>query len=182
MDIQQRVSLLIALNRTLFETFLPFLDVTTSTAENLGALVRKHKSNLLSSFKKELLMKTLARTTSNNSKNSNPGYQSSSKGLPAHIRLDNFLASKSREHHETSLAESKNCFVQAFQQLYQKDNKIYRFIFSVDRVFHIQFEKENGIDAGGVFREGVTRIIEDLFLVNDFELLVKCPNVSNLMI
>lgn len=180
LDIQQRISFLFAFNCLLFETFLSFLDTTSTDNENLGALVRIHKNYLLSHFKTKFLSKALANTSSNNSKNSNPGYQSSSKGLPAQVRLDNFLASKSRECHETRITDSKNCFVQAFQQLHDKDSKIYRFIFSTDRVFHIQFEKESGIDAGGVFREGVTRIIEDLFLVNDFELLTHSPNVSSL--
>lgn len=178
LELQQRCVLLISLNRHLFDTFLPFLDITTKDRDNLGALVRTHKDYLFFFMKKEYLMKSLTATSSNNSKNSNPGYQTSSKGLPAHIRLDNFLASMSKEQQERGIAQSKNCFVQAFQQLHLKDSKIYRFIFSVDRVFHIQFEKENGIDAGGVFREGVTRIIEDLFLVEDFELFAMCPNVS----
>lgn len=178
LDIQQRVALLIHLNQCLFQTFLPYVDITTTDCVSFGAMIRLHKGYLFTHLKKEYMLQTLAQTSSNNSKNSNPGYQSSSKGLPAQIRLDNFLASSSRERSETSIFTSKNCFVQAFQQLHQKDSKIYRFIFSTDRVFHIQFEKESGIDAGGVFREGVTRIIEDLFLVREFDLLVLCPNVS----
>jgi len=181
LDLQQRCAIWISINSLLFDTFLAFLDVTTTDENNLGALVRIYKYYLFTHLKKDFLFKTLAHTSSNNSKNSNPGYQSSSKGLPAQIRLDNFLASKSRERNESSIFESKNCFVQAFQQLHLKDSKIYRFIFSTDRVFHIQFEKESGIDAGGVFREGVTRIIEDLFLVNDFNLLTLTPNMDSFL-
>lgn len=34
---------------------------------------------------------------------------------------------------------------------------------------------EDGVDAGGVFREGMSRMVEDLFS-SDFDLLIPCPN------
>lgn len=34
---------------------------------------------------------------------------------------------------------------------------------------------EDGVDAGGVFREGMSRMVEDLFSP-DFDLLIQCPN------
>jgi len=37
----------------------------------------------------------------------------------------------------------------------------------------VNFEGESGIDAGGVYREGLQRMIDDLFS-DRFELLVKC--------
>jgi hypothetical protein len=42
-------------------------------------------------------------------------------------------------------------------------------------VFAVDFKEERGIDAGGVFREGVTRIVEDVFSEH-FNLLILCPN------
>lgn len=39
----------------------------------------------------------------------------------------------------------------------------------------INFVGEDGVDAGGVFREGMSRMVEDLFSP-DFDLLVPCPN------
>ena len=177
-DIQKRISVLASLNRSVFRSVISLVDITTTCIKSLGGLIREYKYYLFTFLKKELLSEALAKTSSNNNKNSNPSYKSSTKGLPAYIRLDNLLASQSKASEDANIHLSKNCFVQAFQQLHEKDDKIYRFIFSKDRVFHIQFESENGIDAGGVFREGVTRIIEDLFNISDFELFVTTPNVN----
>ena len=33
-----------------------------------------------------------------------------------------------------------------------------------------------GSDAGGVYREGLSRIVEDLFTESTFDLFVPCPN------
>lgn len=41
--------------------------------------------------------------------------------------------------------------------------------------YQINFVGEDGVDAGGVFREGMSRMVEDLFSP-DFDLLVQCPN------
>lgn len=39
----------------------------------------------------------------------------------------------------------------------------------------INFVGEDGVDAGGVFREGMSRMVEDLFSP-DLDLLMQCPN------
>lgn len=39
----------------------------------------------------------------------------------------------------------------------------------------INFVGEDGVDAGGVFREGMSRMVEDLFSPY-FDLLIQCPN------
>ena len=80
----------------------------------------------------------------------------SGMGLPAHILLDNFKALASRERGEKDPSQSCSCFIQAYKQLVNKDASIYKYMFSTDRVFQINFEGESGIDAGGVFREGMT--------------------------
>lgn len=43
------------------------------------------------------------------------------------------------------------------------------------RHWQINFVGEDGVDAGGVFREGMSRMVEDLFSP-DFDLLIQCPN------
>lgn len=40
------------------------------------------------------------------------------------------------------------------------------------------FEGEKGIDAGGVYREALTRIVESLFS-RSFTLLIPCPNAEH---
>lgn len=42
-------------------------------------------------------------------------------------------------------------------------------------VVQINFVGEDGVDAGGVFREGISRMVEDLFSP-DFDLFIQCPN------
>jgi len=42
----------------------------------------------------------------------------------------------------------------------------------------VKFTSEDGADAGGVYREGMTRIVEDLFSTS-FELLLPCANATN---
>lgn len=42
-------------------------------------------------------------------------------------------------------------------------------------MLQITFNGESGIDAGGVFREGVSRIVEDIFSEH-FNLFILCPN------
>ena len=39
----------------------------------------------------------------------------------------------------------------------------------------INFVGEDGVDAGGVFREGMSRMVEDLFS-RDMDLFILCPN------
>lgn len=38
------------------------------------------------------------------------------------------------------------------------------------------FRGENGSDAGGVFREGMSRVVEDLHNPHALDLLTPCPN------
>jgi hypothetical protein len=46
---------------------------------------------------------------------------------------------------------------------------------SQSKVFSVSFEGESGIDAGGVYREGISRVVDDLFS-DRFNLLIKTPN------
>ena len=76
---------------------------------------------------------------------------------------------------EKDIKTSRCIFVQAFRALHHKDTKILRSCWDGDRVFQVTFRGENGSDAGGVFREGMSRIIEDLFS-DMLNLLIPCPN------
>lgn len=63
----------------------------------------------------------------------------------------------------------------AYHQLKFKDASVYRSTYGSDRIFSITYRGESGVDAGGVFREGVSSIVQDLFSEN-FSLLILCPN------
>jgi hypothetical protein len=41
----------------------------------------------------------------------------------------------------------------------------------------VKFAGEDGIDAGGVYREGLQRMVEDVFSER-FSLLIPCPNAQ----
>ena len=161
LDVQTRILLFEALNKHL-EEVIPIVNILNKNPSSLGAMIRKLNKYVFLSVKKPLLDRMIAATTA-----------TSGADLPAQLILDNM---KSMSSKEGSTNESDvNCFVQAYRQLQAKDPIVYRHVFSTDRVFQISFAAEGGIDAGGVFREGVSRIVEDLFSEH-FPLLLLCPN------
>lgn len=163
LDVQCRMQLIDAFNKNL-EDLLPLIDLSNEDPKSFGAMIRKNNRYLLMSNKMPLLEKALSATKA-----------SGGAGLPAEIVLDNAKSLHSRDTKSVEPAESENCFVQAYRQLHAKDSALFRYIVQGDRVFQINFLNESGIDAGGVFREGVTRIVEDLFS-EYFNLLLLCPN------
>jgi hypothetical protein len=162
-DIQCRVLLLTTFNASL-KHILPIIDISNPDPHSLGFLVRKLNKYVLLAVKHPILQKSIDST------------MASGLGLPAHLNLDNFKATLGKDKMEIEPHQANNCFVQAFHQLHKHDSKIFRYIFNSDRVFQIHFEGESGIDAGGVFREGITRIVEDLFDISHFSLMILCPN------
>lgn len=166
-DIIMRTQMIEAFNKTL-ETLLPLIDLGNDDPHSLGAMIRKSNRYLLMKIKSPLLEKAINSTSANNA-------TVPSSDAPATLMLDNFKSLLSREKGEKDITISQNCFVQAFKQLQKKDSAVYRYIISGDRCFTISFADESGIDAGGVFREGISRIIEDLFSEH-FHLLLLCPN------
>jgi hypothetical protein len=98
-----------------------------------------------------------------------------SGGHSTSILLDNFEATNSQDLAQLSPATSRCCFVQAFEQLHQQRTSVLRTVWDHDRVFQLQFKGESGIDAGGVYREGMTSMVEDLFSTH-FQLFIPCAN------
>lgn len=165
LDIQTRVQHVEAFNKHL-EHLLPFIDLGNDDPHSLGALIRKCSRYLLLKIKTPLLDAAISSTT-----------VSSGRDLPANLTLDNTKAFSSRDKAERDPTNSQNCFVQAYRQLHSKDSAAFRFTASSDRVFQTSFVGEAGIDAGGVYREAMTRIVEDL-LSEHFNLLLLCPNAQ----
>lgn len=143
-----------------FETSSMNLDSDESFS--LGYLLRKYSSYLFLNLKQPILDQTIKSMTIK-------------AGSACNLTLDNSKALESRDMNHVDILTSQNCFVQAFNQLASKDASVYRYVYSGDRVFQITFKGEDGIDAGGVFREGMSRIVEDLFS-SSFNLLILCPN------
>ena len=97
--------------------------------------------------------------------------------VPVHpqVKLSNFKAVESDAKGDRSPERSQCIFVQAYQQLRAIPTASLRVFRDEgqEKVFEVNFEGESGIDAGGVYREGLQRMIDDLFS-DRFELLVKC--------
>jgi hypothetical protein len=165
LDVQFRVQHIQEFNKHL-EHLIPFIDLGNSDPRSLGSMIRKCNRYLLLKVKTPLLESAIAAST-----------VSSGKGIPASLLLDNAKALASREREEREPSNSQNCFAQAFHQLNHKEAAVFRCAAGSDRAFQTSFAGESGIDAGGVFREGMSRIVEDLFSEH-FNLLLLCPNAQ----
>lgn len=165
LEIQVRAQHIERFNKHL-EHLLSFIDLGSDDPHSLGAMIRKCNRYLLLKIKTPLLESAITSTT-----------VTSGKDCPASLVLDNAKSLQSRDREEKDPTTSHNCFVQAYQQLRAKDSVVFRCITSSDRVFMTTFVNESGIDAGGVYREAMSRIVEDLFCEH-FDLLVLCPNAQ----
>lgn len=163
LEVQCRI-LLISYFNSHIEEILPMINLKNADPMSLGAQIRQRSRYIFSHIKQPMLESELEATAT-----------PSGPGVPASFSLDNFKALHSREKNECEPTNSNCIFVQGFKELQKKDSNVFRHIFSGDRVFQIQFVGESGIDAGGVFREGVMRMVEDLFSEH-FNLLLLCPN------
>lgn len=149
---------------------LPAVDLAAPDPSSLGARLRRACRYVSPRLKQPALQQALEAT------------QVKAAGrvhgteVPATLRLDNLKALQAQELGPgRALGDYENCFVQAFRQLRGKDSAVFRHLISSDRCFQVSFEGEAGVDAGGVFREGMSRIVEDLFS-SHFPLLSPCPN------
>jgi HECT-domain (ubiquitin-transferase) len=163
LDVQTRILQFEALNKSL-EELIPIVNILNTDPLSLGARIRRCNRYIFMSVKQPLLDRIVAATVT-----------ACGGDMPAQLALDNMKSMASREKTSSDNPSDINCFVQAFRQLQSKDSAVFRHVFNTDRVFQISFVGESGIDAGGVFREGVSRIIEDLFSEH-FNLLLLCPN------
>ncbi|ETW08019.1 hypothetical protein, variant 1 [Aphanomyces invadans] len=94
----------------------------------------------------------------------------------ARITLDRLRALESREDREVEPSGSECFFVQAFRQLHSVDPKsLRRKIDSKGRLFSVKFRGEEGVDWGGVYREGTNSMVDDLFS-SHINLFLLCPN------
>lgn len=94
----------------------------------------------------------------------------------ARITLDRIQALESRDDREVEPSVSQCFFAQAFRQLHHVDPALFRRrIDSKGRLFSVKFRGEEGVDWGGVYREGANSMVDDLFSPH-FSLFVLCPN------
>lgn len=81
-----------------------------------------------------------------------------------------------RDPHARNFAVSQVLFVQVFKQLAHKPPALFRRRYD-DRgtLFKVNFVDEPGIDAGGLFRDCMSSIVDDLFSPH-LDLFLLCPN------
>lgn len=104
------------------------------------------------------------------------GDTNNSNNSTARITLDRLQALESRDDREVEPSISECFFAQAFRQLNQVDPTVFRRkIDSKGRLFSVKFRGEEGVDWGGVYREGANSMVDDLFCAH-FNLFVLCPN------
>ncbi|CAM9093982.1 unnamed protein product [Chrysoparadoxa australica] len=157
-----RTALFLRLNERI-QKMLPVINVSSSQITSLGAQVRAMNHVVLPHVKNSILETALEATQG-------------AGGDCITVTLDNYKASISRDKGERDPSCSQCIFVQGFKQLSGRDPQLLRTLWDGDRVFQVHFAGEDGVDAGGVFsREGITRMVEDLFSPH-FDLLIQCPN------
>lgn len=163
LEVQIRILMICYFNKSL-QDVLSFIDFRDCNPNSLGSRLKRQSQYILPHLKKPLLDKAIALSNVLNRRD-----------LPAQLKLDSAQALRSEDERRNEPSDSTCCFVQAFQQLRDKDSVIYRYSANGDHIFRLKFLNESGIDEGGVFREGMTRIAEDLFSPH-FNLFILCPN------
>jgi hypothetical protein len=153
-----RSALLIIVN-ALVNRCLKLIDTSGSSgAWSTGALLRE-VAHLIFPETKELLLNTAINRTRT--------YDESSVA----ITLDNDSAAASRQEARTDIMTSTCLFVQMFREL--RHHRAVRFrssLDSKDRLFKVDFAGEPGIDWGGIYRDSITRAVNDLFASPEAEI------------
>jgi hypothetical protein len=158
-----RFAVLKLLNRRL-KRVLPLLDVGSTQRWRVGHKLRRMGHCIFLDLKRRLLDDALERTL---------GRQRRAHDL----NLDHTAKLQSQDRGDTAPASSKCLFAQVFAQTRGIAPDTFRRSAADSRsqAFHVRFKNESGIDAGGVYREALTEIVDDLHCA-EFSLFLLCPN------
>ncbi|CAE7873696.1 HERC1, partial [Symbiodinium sp. KB8] len=146
-----RAALLIILN-TLVNRCLKLVDTSGSAGPwSTGALLRTVSHLIFAETKGELLNAAINRTST---------YEDSGVA----ITLDNELATASKEEGRADVMNSTCIFAQMFRELrHHRAARLRSSLDSKDRMFKVALAGEPGIDWGGIYRDCITRAVNDLF-------------------
>mmetsp|Transcript_16694 Transcript_16694/g.53294 ORF Transcript_16694/g.53294 Transcript_16694/m.53294 type:complete len:892 (+) Transcript_16694:267-2942(+) len=162
--LQLRYALLHLFNERLARV-VDLIDLTSAHPhpESLSARMRLLSHCVFRDTKLDLLRRALVATRQ-------PGT------CGAAIMLDNRRAWESLERNVTSATRSQCIFAQAFRALRNVPAAQFRCALDEkERLFQVKFRGEDGIDWGGLYRECLHRMAEDLFS-DKLDLFVLCPN------
>ncbi|KAG7395452.1 regulator of chromosome condensation [Phytophthora boehmeriae] len=167
-SLQLRFALLKYLNLSLHHC-LPMIDLRdTKSPWTIAHRLRQLSHCIFFDVKSTLVEAAIEAT--------NVSGESSNAQQTARITLDRMQALESRDDREVEPSVSECFFAQAFRQLHEVDPALFRRqIDSKGRLFSVKFRGEEGVDWGGVYREGATSMVDDLFSPH-FNLFVLCPN------
>ncbi|DAZ99878.1 TPA: hypothetical protein N0F65_008621 [Lagenidium giganteum] len=168
-DVQLRFALLKHLNQNIKEciSLLDLRDVHSTWT--LAYKLRQLSHCIFFDIKNTLVESAIEATTVASDANGN-------SNNAARITLDRLQALESRDDREVEPSISECFFAQAFRQLNTVDPSLFRRkIDSKGRLFSVKFRGEEGVDWGGVYREGANSMVDDLFSQH-FSLFVLCPN------
>lgn len=163
-QLRLRMEMLRTFNSTLKQC-LPAFALNSSRPWTTGFKLRTLSHCIFLEVKRGVLKAFLAAT------------QSRGETAPSLV-LNNFKQTAAETSGDTSLENGCN-FVQAFERFKSCSPAVFRNMVdpSNKKVFEVRFEGEEGIDAGGVYREGLTRIVESVFSPH-LCLLLPTPNNS----
>lgn len=92
------------------------------------------------------------------------------------ITLDNMRAMTAQDKGIVDPESSECIFVQAFHELHGQPDTLWRGkLDNKQKLFAVKYMGEDGMDWGGVFRDAVNRMVEDLCSPR-LDLLTLCPN------
>ena len=91
--------------------------------------------------------------------------------------IDQYLAMQSAERKLTHPSQSHSIFCQAFRSLHGRDHRLFRSA-QLQQSIHVTFRRSPVVDAGGVFRETMSSIIESVFS-DQISLLIPTPNQTS---
>merc|ERR1712166_756186 len=93
------------------------------------------------------------------------------------INLDRYKAQQSKENKQINPDVSKSTFIQTFKQMYNKISVGTVCVVPTKcLVKYVGGFGEQGVDAGGPYRECLTEVVTDLFNVNVLDLFIQSPN------
>eukprot|EP00823_Brevimastigomonas_motovehiculus_P001020 TRINITY_DN1143_c0_g3_i2.p1 TRINITY_DN1143_c0_g3~~TRINITY_DN1143_c0_g3_i2.p1 ORF type:complete len:806 (-),score=272.19 TRINITY_DN1143_c0_g3_i2:175-2481(-) len=93
----------------------------------------------------------------------------------ASVTINRFMASRMKERGKCDIRGKRMCFSQLFRQLYGKKSPRMFRLRKNERAFQVRFLGEGGIDAGGLYREAVSVIAQEL-TSEQLPLFILCPN------
>jgi hypothetical protein len=164
-DVRMRAAVVQVFNDQL-ERVIPFIDLNVrDNSQRVGARLKVIRHLVLMSVKMKLMDAALRATSSR-------GHHRS-----VQVVINRYKAQQSKEQGFISPDTSKSSFVQTFKQMYGKIS--WASLRGSEKVFRVSYAGglgEQGVDAGGPYRETLTEVCTDLFNTDVLDLFIKSPN------